>query len=106
VFNVSGTATLAGTVDVTCVGSCTYAKGTELLILSSTGLSGNFTGIQQSGFTGTNDFSLLQAGDNEYLVLDSSVTAAVPEPSAYAFFLAGFGVLYCASRRRRHAVFI
>jgi PEP-CTERM motif-containing protein len=59
----------------------------------------------QTGFTGTDDFSLLQSGNNEYLVLNNNVAAAVPEPSTYAMMLAGFGVLYCAARRRRGAKF-
>jgi len=100
-FNVSGTASLAGTVDVICDGSCTYSEGTRLLILSSTGLTVDPLSIVQTGFTGTNDFSLLQSGNNEYLVFDKNVTAAVPEPSTYAMILAGLGLLGGAVRRRR-----
>ncbi len=72
-----------------------------MLILSSTGLGVDPTKFVQSGFAGSNDFSLLQNGNNEYLVRDAKVTAAVPEPSPYAMILAGLGLLAGAARRRR-----
>jgi hypothetical protein len=99
-FAVSGTATLAGTVDVTCVGHCIYSAGTELLILSSSGLTVDPTTIVQNGFTGINDFSLLEKGNQEFLVVDNNVAAAVPEPGTYATLLAGLGLLGGAMRRR------
>ena len=97
---MSGTATLAGTIDVNCVGTCTYAKGSEFLILSSNGLTVDPTSVVQSGFTGSNDFSLQTIGNNEYLVLNNSVTAAVPEPSTYALVIGGLGMLTLVRRRR------
>jgi hypothetical protein len=98
---VSGSAALAGTIDVACVGSCTFSKGTQIEVLSTgSGISGDFTNIVASGFTGTNDFTTLQQGGNEYLVLANNVTAAVPEPDTYALLLAGCGVMFLVARRR------
>jgi hypothetical protein len=56
--------------------------------------------VVQSGFTGTDDFSLKTIGNDEYLVLNNTVTAAVPEPSTYALVIGGLSVLTLVRRRR------
>ncbi len=100
IFNVSGTAHLAGTVDVTCVGSCSYGAGTQLEILSSTGLSGNFTSIDEYGFSPSTVFALLQRGGDEYLVIGASGAAPVPVPATAWLMLSGLGAMGLSMRRR------
>jgi fibronectin-binding autotransporter adhesin len=102
-LKISGTATLGGTLDITCFASCTYSKGTEIGFISASSISGTFAHIVQSGFTGSNDFSLLQVGNGYDIVLDNSVAAAVPEPNTLALLFAGGGVLLVMARRQSPA---
>ncbi len=53
-LKIIGSASLAGTLDISCFGSCSFPEGTELQILSATApLTGRFADIIESGFAGT-----------------------------------------------------
>jgi len=103
ILDVSGTANLAGTVDVDCVGSCVYAPGTELEILSTDSagsLTGDFTKLVESGFASTIEFSLLQSNGDEYLVVGAAGAAPAPIPASLWMLLSGLGSIIFVARRR------
>jgi hypothetical protein len=105
IFNVTGTAALAGTVEVTCVGACIYGAGTQIEILSTgstTSLSGDFTSLVEIGFSPTTVFTTLQQNGNEYLVVGADGASPVPVPAAVWLFGSGLLVLTRVSRRRHN----
>jgi len=98
---VNGTASLGGTLEVDCFGSCSFSAGTELVILHSTGaLSGTFGPLTTSGFA-AGAFEVAYIGNDVVLRITQGTVAAVPEPASYAMLLAGLGALGFIARRRR-----
>jgi hypothetical protein len=101
-FTISGTATLAGTLALNCLGDCSFAVGDSLTILQSGGvLSGSFASVTLSGFaTGAFDVIYDLAGSQVRLLVTEAVTP-VPEPGTWALWLAGLGAVGGMVRRRR-----
>ena len=105
-FNITGTASLAGTLALSCFASCSYAVGDVITILDSVGnLNGTFSGgLTLSGFA-SGAFNVIYdtAADRVQLVVTQAVTA-VPEPQTYALLLAGLAVVGRLARRSRGRV--
>jgi hypothetical protein len=100
---VNGTASLGGTLALSCFGLCGFAVGDEFVILDSSGdLSGTFgAGITLSGFaTGAfqpiYDYTL-----NEVRLRVTQTVTPVPEPATWMTLLAGLGIVGYAARRTR-----
>lgn len=103
VLQVTGTATLAGELDVAFWNGFSATAGDSFDIMSATNLTGSFD---------TFNLAALGAGlvwDVDYLY-DQDVAGtdylrlsvqAVPEPEAYAMMLAGLGLVGWAARRRK-----
>ena len=103
-LKIIGSASLGGTLDISCYGSCTFPEGTELQILSATApLTGRFADIIESGFAGTDtgDFTLVSGSNGVSLLLNDAVSAnPVPLPGSGGLFLGALGALGLAGRRR------
>ena len=104
-LHVDGTASLAGTLDLSLINGFTPYNGEQFVILTSTGLSGMFTpgtGWQEGNVTFTVAYS--PTGFPNDVVLDAQVSA-IPEPASLFLFavgIAGIGV-YTARRLRQVA---
>ncbi len=102
-MGVNGTASLNGTLALSCFGACNFAIGDEFVILDSTGdLSGEFFGgVTLSGF-GTGAFKVVYdySLDQVSLQVLEEVTP-VPEPETWAMLLAGLGLVGFAAQRRK-----
>ena len=105
-LTVNGAATLNGTLNLNCYGSCHFAVGDEIVILDSTGqLNGSFNSTLNLHGFGSGAFSVVydQAQDRVLLEVTEAVTAAVPEPSNYAMLAGGLLVLLAFRRRAQAA---
>ena len=102
-FNISGSAALAGALSLSCFALCSYAVGDVITILDSVGdLSGTFgNNVFLNGFA-TGAFTVVYdtAADRVQLLVTEAVIA-VPEPASFAMLLAGMAVLGFAAKRRR-----
>ena len=97
---------LGGTLALQCFASCSFAAGSDILILDGSGtLSGQFDSVTMAGF-GSGDFSVVvnYAQADVWLHVNSDV-AAVPEPASWAAMLGGLAALtsLVGLQRRRNA---
>jgi len=102
-LQVGGTASLAGTLDVSLINGFTPTNGELFAILTSGGLSGTFVDntIQVGNVTFQVEYS--PSGFPNDVVLNAIVTTAVPEPASFVMLglgLAGVGA-YLARRSRK-----
>ena len=106
VLQVTGTATLAGELDVTFWNGFSAAAGDSFDIVSATNLSGGFNTLNLA----TLDTGLVwnvaylydqDASGTDYVRLS---VQAVPEAKTYAMMLAGLGLVGWAARRRANSV--
>ena len=99
---VQGNATLDGTLALHCAAACSFAAGTDILVLDATGsLTGQFANLSLAGFGGgAFDIVYDLANSDVYLHVTQDVLAAVPEPESYALWLGGLGALGLLMRRR------
>ena len=101
-LNISGTATLGGTLVISCFAACSYGVGDVITILDSVGdLSGTFSGgLTRIGFA-SGDFDVIydDVADRVQLRVTQAVTA-VPEPASTLLMLAGLGAMGWLLRRR------
>jgi hypothetical protein len=97
-LSITGMATLDGTLDLICVGTCTYAPGTTITLLTAGGgVFGTFAGAPVLTGFAPDTFSVDYSVPGEVLLR----VAAVPEPQTYAMFLGGLALLAFLARRRR-----
>ena len=103
-FVVNGTAKLAGTLALQCVGACSLNANDSFVILDSTGdLSGTFASVTASGFGNGFNYSVrydYAADLVELRVIAPGIPAPVPEPQTWAMLLAGLGLAGCIVRRK------
>ncbi len=116
---VSGNVSLAGTLDLTTLGGLTM--GSEVILINNTGTGttkGYFASIITNGSTYTltsNSDYKFTVGSTEYLLSFTSnvgsdsqfndvTLTVVPEPSAWAMFAGGLGLLVCGQRLRRRCL--
>ncbi len=101
---VTGSASLAGTLALNCLGACSYEVGDVITILDAgSSLTGSFANVTLSGFaTGAFDVIYDVANTAVRLQITEAVTA-VPEPQTYAMLLAGLAAVGFLARRRRVA---
>ena len=102
-LNVSGTASLAGTLALSCLGDCSFAVGDSFTILQASGtLDGSFAEVSLSGFA-TGAFDVLYDSSNfQVRLLVTEAVTPVPEPGTWALWFTGLAALGFVSRRRRH----
>ena len=103
-LDVTGAASLDGTLALSCFGACSFAVGDSFTILdAATSLSGSFAGLTLSGFaTGAFDVIYDAPSASVRLLVTQSVSA-VPEPGTYALWLAGLAAMVYRVRRSRTA---
>jgi len=103
-FNITGAATLDGTLALNCLGACSFAIGDSFTILdASTSLMGSFASVTLSGFA-TGAFSLVYDLPNASVsLLVTDTVTAVPEPGTAVLILAGLAIVGQIARRRRRA---
>ena len=105
-FNITGTASLDGTLALTCFMGCNINSGDIFTILNSDRtLSGMFSNVTTSGFgTGFSYDVIYDYANSEVRlsILDAGVPppGGVPEPSVWAMFIVGFGMIGGSLRRR------
>ena len=98
VLNISGSASLAGTLVLSLINGFMPYDGEQFVILTSTGLSGTFSDntIQDGNVTFTVNYS--PPGYKNDVVLDASVSSsAVPEPAPWLMML-GLGLTAVGTR--------
>ena len=106
-FLVNGTASLDGTLALSCVLGCSLHDGDVFVILDSTGdLSGAFANVTTTGFGNGFQYDLVYdyVADLVRLeVIHAETSTAVPEPATWALTMAGLAVMGALARRRRRA---
>ncbi|MCG2839413.1 PEPxxWA-CTERM sorting domain-containing protein [Sandaracinobacter sp. RS1-74] len=108
-LNITGSATLGGILDISCILSCAISSGDSFVLLDSVGqLSGVFASVNTSGFLNGFLYDIVyDYGANRVLlqVVDagSKLPGGVPEPATWAMLIAGFGMVGAAVRRRNAA---
>jgi hypothetical protein len=100
-LHVTGSAALDGTLAIACWGDCSYAVGTQLVILDALGgVSGSFAGSPVlSGFA-SGAFAVSYRANEVLLTVTEATVAAVPEPGVWLLLLGGLGALKLVQRRR------
>ena len=107
-FNISGSASLNGTLALSCIFGCAINDGDSFVLLDSIGaLSGTFSNITTAGFLNGFAYNVIYDYGNDQVRLDiidaGSANPAVPEPGTWAMMIFGFGVVGSAIRRRKTA---
>jgi len=99
---VLGNATLGGTLSLSCWGACSFAAGTDLLVLDGSGtLTGSFSQVSFAGFSADAFEVRLDAANGDvWLHATQNITAAVPEPATYGLMALGLGLVGWRARRR------
>ena len=100
---INGNATLAGTLGLSCFANCSFAVGTEIVILDATGqLTGTFSNLVMSGF-GSGAFDVIYDSLDARVLLRVTefVSAPVPLPPTTGLLLSGLGALGWLSVRRQ-----
>jgi hypothetical protein len=99
---VQGDVTLGGTLALSCWGACSFAAGTDLLVLDASGtLAGSFSQVTFAGFDMAAFEVRLDALNGDVWLHATQDIAAVPEPASYALWLSGIGLMGWIARRRR-----
>lgn len=99
---ISGSATLDGTLALSCFGGCTgLATGDVITILTAgAGVNGSFASVTTTGFLQGFEYSLDYSVANEVDLRVLNV-GAVPEPGTVVMLASGLAVLGWLGRRRR-----
>jgi len=96
VLDVTGIATLAGTLTVLRLPTYAPAVGDAFQVMTFASRSGQFDQVSFNGFGSGVSFDVLYGATNLTLQV-----AAVPEPGTWALMLGGLGVVVLLARRRR-----
>jgi hypothetical protein len=106
-FNISGTASLTGTLALSCILSCAINNGDSFILLDSIGsLTGTFSNVTTAGFLNGFTYNIFYNYTDNFVRLDivdigmAPPTGGVPEPASWALMIAGFGLVGAAARRR------
>ena len=106
-FNMTGAASLNGTLALFCA-NCSLSAGETFTILDSTGdLSGSFANVTASGFLAGFAYDVIYDTALDQVRLQvtnpgmAPPTGVVPEPQSWAMLILGFGLVGGAVRRRQ-----
>jgi hypothetical protein len=108
-FNISGSASLNGTLALSCIFGCAINDGDSFILLDSVGaLTGSYSNITTSGFLNGFSYNVFYDYTSNFVRLDvidagMAPPPAVPEPSSWALMILGFGLVGTAMRRRSKA---
>jgi hypothetical protein len=103
-FNINGSATLDGTLALSCIGGCAIHSGDSFVIVDSTGdLTGTFANVTTLGFGTGFQYSVVydNADDLVKLQVINAGVMPVPEPSTWALMAGGLAAMAWTARRRR-----
>jgi hypothetical protein len=105
-LTIDGTASLGGSLALSCL-SCSLNDGDIFTILASSGtLNGSFANVSATGFLDGFDYDVIYDYAQNFVqvrINDAGMAPtapAVPEPQSWAMMLMGFGVIGYAMRRR------
>jgi CubicO group peptidase (beta-lactamase class C family) len=102
---ISGSASLNGTIDAICFGTCNYDVGTSWEVMrADRGVTGKFAGsVLMTGFS-SGAFMVDYSHDNQvWLTVTEATVGAVPEPGTYALMFSGVAVIGWLARRKQRA---